>query len=152
MWLAEISDRTVQSLSIMITSSSSTPQSGDGLLSFCFCFGCPLSVRCGTRGTLAPPAPTGPSSRGTAPPRECPVPAHAAEEDELDVSCAGAFSLPFAEPVERPFKVFPDPLNTVSYMYYSTHHSSEEHINDQPWMQKETRVSARQVAGCTASH
>ena len=95
-------DLSSQSLSIIITSSSSTPQSGDGLLAFCFCF-CfcfclaPVALfRCGGCGTRAPPAPTGPASRATERPSVWPVPLH--EGAEL-ASWTGVFSFSFSLPL-----------------------------------------------------
>lgn len=120
-----------QSLSMYITSSSSsTPQSGVGLLSRKARVG-PVNLSF-ERGARAPPAPTGPSPvalldeaaaaaalEGGPPVRRLPLPhfdsTSLADSEEEGVSFS--FPFPFAEepgeagPIERPVSELPEPVN-----------------------------------------
>lgn len=121
---------TNQSLSMYITSSSSsTPQSGVGLLSRTGRVG-PVDLSFG-RGARAPPAPTGPSPvalldeaaaaadlEGGPPVRRLPLPHFDSTSLEVSEEVV-SFSLPFplAEepketgPIERPVSELPEPVN-----------------------------------------
>lgn len=99
----------------MITSSSSTPQSGEGLRSFCFCF-CEVLVLWDILGARAPPAPTAPGSCRTE--RELkvwPVPPQVGVLF-VDACETGAFSfsLPLLDEeaiLGRPLSTWPEPIN-----------------------------------------